>query len=170
MTSLINAKNERVIASLFTKYDRNGTGKMDVNELNCLLSDLGYNFDSDFTLYCVGAIDTDGSGEITCKEFLAWWLQPEKMKFFSLYEKSPEWFTYSITLFQYYDTNKERSLDMTEFQKLHDDFSNSQYEALKNIVQKDGNKSAKEVISKIDSDNTKHISLYEFMDWIEDNL
>jgi Ca2+-binding EF-hand superfamily protein len=165
MTSVTNATNPRVISSVFKKYDKDNTGKIDTQELKGLLSDLGFEIDETTRSYVFGAIDADGSGFVTLEEFTEWWCAPEKTQFISFYETSPEWATYSVATFQKYDVNGGKYLQSEEFKKLYNDFKSSEFDGLRYIVNKEGNKTAEQIYKKIDRDHTG-INLYEFLEWI----
>ncbi|XP_022782195.1 calcineurin subunit B-like [Stylophora pistillata] len=57
----------------FKKYDKDGNGTIDKDELKLLLKAVNYRHDSDAALR---ALDTTGDGKISFPEFLAWlnWL------------------------------------------------------------------------------------------------
>lgn len=57
----------------FKKYDKDGNGTIDKDELKLLLKAVNYRHDSDAALR---ALDTSGDGKISFPEFLAWlnWL------------------------------------------------------------------------------------------------
>lgn len=67
-------KQQEVIATnTFQKYDADGSGSIDLNELKQLLHDLGSDLSEKELDEAVMELDTDGNGTLDMNEFVNWW-------------------------------------------------------------------------------------------------
>lgn len=61
------------IREIYSHYDDNGNGVIEVGELAALLDALGAELTSGQLDAAMKSLDTDGSGKIEFDEFVAWW-------------------------------------------------------------------------------------------------
>ena len=61
------------VRRIFSKYDTDRSGAIDVAELGMLLADLGEKFDEKELDALMDELDSDGSREVEYEEFLRWW-------------------------------------------------------------------------------------------------
>eukprot|EP01080_Neovahlkampfia_damariscottae_P006942 gene6942-11105_t len=162
----MDSNNKVYVHSLFKKYDNDGSNQISTKEISTLFNDLGFELETDSKNYLISSIDQDNTGIVSFDEFYAWWSDKNKYKLVELAESSPDLCGYAITLFQYYDQDKSKNISHSEFKQMFNDFKNSQYDILKKVVEKDGNKNVEDVIKKIDSDNSGNINIFEFVSWL----
>ena len=64
------------LQELFRKYDANGDGVLDMEEVAAMIDDIGYDVDHNYiagTVEIFGQFDADGNGMISLDEFAALW-------------------------------------------------------------------------------------------------
>ena len=64
------------LEELFRKYDANGDGVLDMEEVAAMIDDIGYDVDHNYiagTVEIFGQFDADGNGMISLDEFAALW-------------------------------------------------------------------------------------------------
>ncbi|KAK3097326.1 hypothetical protein FSP39_008677 [Pinctada imbricata] len=145
-----NAPNV-VLKSLYLKYDKDGIGKLNKNELTTLFKDdLGMT-DSQSEAYSL-LLDKDGDANVSFEEFVAWLKSGEKFKNMedqSRYYKLQK----AVSLFKKYDTDGSQTLDNEEFKKL--------------FVEIGGKPSKLEAaVAELDRDGNGRISFQEFLRWL----
>ena len=137
--------------SLFSKYDTDRNGKLDVGEMSALLkNDLGMSGDA-VEIY-IYMLDTDGDSYISLDEFLVWVKSKEGFKCVNDPTKN-YYIQRAIDMFKYYDTDYGHSLDMQEFEKLFVDLGGQM-------------EKCKEAFDMIDIDGNGCISFPEFLRWL----
>ncbi len=62
----------------FRKFDEDGSGAIDVGELQALLAELGAEFTPLEVAEVMRLVDTDNSGVISEQEFVDWWTGAER--------------------------------------------------------------------------------------------
>jgi hypothetical protein len=60
------------VARKFNEADTNGDGKLDINEIKCLCSSLGYNLSRFELESAFFVLDRDGGGDVSLEEFQYW--------------------------------------------------------------------------------------------------
>jgi calmodulin len=69
------AKQQEAIArNTFKKFDKDGSGNLDVDELRALVVSLGARFTDQEMDEAMRELDADGSGEVDEQEFVSWWV------------------------------------------------------------------------------------------------
>ncbi|KAF0983870.1 hypothetical protein FDP41_007785 [Naegleria fowleri] len=115
----ISEKEKAIIEELFRKYDLDNDDKMDLNELDRLLSDMGFNFSKEETEAIHLFLDKDGSNALCFKEFYECWealaskngiLRPEKLTLLVSAAK----------MFKSFDHDNDSSLSADEFKHFYD--------------------------------------------------
>jgi hypothetical protein len=69
------AKQQEAIArNTFKKFDKDGSGFLDLEELRALIDSLGAKFTDKEMSDALKELDSDGSGQIEESEFISWWV------------------------------------------------------------------------------------------------
>lgn len=69
------AKQQEAIArNTFKKFDKDGSGYLDLEELRALIDSLGAKFTDKEMADALKELDSDGSGQIEESEFISWWV------------------------------------------------------------------------------------------------
>ena len=147
-------KNAPAIAirSLFDKYDINGNGKLEQQEMRTLLEgDLGLDREQS-CLYFV-LLDKNGDHDISFEEFNDWLRSEEhfevlnnKAKFCSLSK--------AFNYFKRFDTDDSDTLDRAQFERMMKFFG---YETI----------NMDKAFAKMDKDENGKVSFWEFMLWLK---
>eukprot|EP00794_Sanderia_malayensis_P020346 gene20346-22349_t len=140
-----------VLKSLFSKYDKDGNGQLNGNELRGLfVHDLGLSQDQADAYSML--LDKDGSGTISFEEFHAWLQSGERFK--NVTDKSRyHRLKKAIEMFKEYDKDGSGALDAKEFEKLF-----LTYGGQKGKVA--------EGLKELDKDGNGLISLPELLRWL----
>jgi len=69
----VHKLEQKVIKEVFQMYDTDGTGAIDLQELNNMLRDLGAALQEEELQSVMQALDVNGNGRCNFEEFLAWW-------------------------------------------------------------------------------------------------
>ena len=65
--------SDEEIAAAFARYDRGGSGVMQVSDLADIMSDLQMRLDSEQLMQAAQQLEGQGTGQISFGEFLVWW-------------------------------------------------------------------------------------------------
>ena len=105
-----------VLKSLFTKYDKDGSGQLSRLELQGLfVDDLGLSKEQAESYAYL--LDKDGNGQVSFEEFNSWLHSGEKFK--NVNDKSRyQRLKKAVELFKTYDKDESGALDKEEFEKL----------------------------------------------------
>ncbi|XP_065068411.1 calmodulin-like protein 3 [Rhopilema esculentum] len=105
-----------VLKSLFTKYDKDGSGQLNRLELQGLfVDDLGLSKEQAESYAYL--LDKDGNGKVSFEEFNSWLHSGEKFK--NVNDKSRyQRLKKAVELFKSYDKDGSGALDKDEFEKL----------------------------------------------------
>ena len=105
-----------VLKSLFTKYDKDGSGQLNREELKGLfVDDLGLSKDQAESYAYL--LDKDGNGKVSFDEFNQWLQSGERFK--NVNDKSRYYrLKKAVELFKSYDKDGSGALDRGEFEKL----------------------------------------------------
>lgn len=141
---------------LFDKFDKDGSGSIDVTEFGALCYDRGYFLSDSELQLAVKIVDKDGSGEIQFAEFEKWWKSNDRFGTLQMDEKQQEKLQQCIAFFQYYDADKSGNLDKKEFEALHKQLMDSGYQL----------KDCASAISEIDKSGDGEVNFNEFLAWM----
>ena len=142
---------DMVLKSLFYKYDKDGSGDLNHEELEKLfIDDLGLTAEQAKTYSLL--LDADGSNTVCFDEFKKWLRSGEQFKLISNAEKSRyNRLQKAIEVFQRYDVDGNQSLEREEFKKMYCDFGGNM-------------RKVDRVIARLDKDGNGQISFPEFYD------
>ena len=140
-----------VLKSLFLKYDKDGSGKLNHQELSALFrDDLGLTREQADAYSLL--LDRDGSSNVSFEEFKSWLNSGEKLQ--NINDKSRyHRLRQAVDLFRKYDTDDSQALDRNEFSKLFIDLG----EKKQNL---------EGALKELDRDGNERISFQEFLKWL----
>ena len=117
-----------VLKSLFTKYDKDGSGQLNREELKGLfMVDLGLSKEQAESYAYL--LDKDGNGKVSFDEFHKWLQSGERFK--NINDKSRyHRLKKAVELFKSYDKDESGSLDRDEFEKLFLTFGGNVFQSL----------------------------------------
>lgn len=143
---------EIALRSLFNKYDTDGNGYLDKDELYTLLEDdLGLTQEQCELYHHL--LDKNGDGLVSYEEFSVWFHSGENFK--AITDKTRYYYLHTaIVMFKKYDEDNNLAIDEKEFHKLYIDLGQ-----LMNLEEH-------EAMSQIDVDRNGRISFQEFLKWL----
>ena len=140
-----------VLKSLFSKYDTDGSGQLNKNELKVLFQeDFGFTKEQ-CEVYSL-LLDKDGNGQVSFDEFVAWLKSGENFKNVnskSRYHRLKQ----AVDMFKKFDVDNNQSLDREEFKRL---FRSVNGEPSKLDA----------ALLELDRDGNNVISFQEFLRWL----
>lgn len=140
-----------VIRSLFNKYDKDGSGRLNYGEINDLLqNDLGFSKEQ-AKVYSM-LLDKDGDQTISFEEFLDWLHSGERFKVIqdkSRFHKLCK----AVELFKTYDADNSNNLSKDEFKHLLDSLG---YQGV----------DVERFFEYLDEHKNGKISFWELMKWL----
>ncbi|KAG2393524.1 hypothetical protein C9374_007055 [Naegleria lovaniensis] len=148
----ISEKEKAIIEELFRKYDLDNDDKMDLSELDNLLSDMGFKFSKDETEAIHLFLDKDGSNSLCFKEFYECWealaskkgiLRPEKLALLVSAAK----------MFKSFDQDKDACLSSDEFRQFYN-ILNTKYNNLDSF---------EDTLKSLDKDGNQAVHFHEFV-------
>ena len=140
----------------FKKYDTDGDGSLDTDELHMAILDAGVPMSREDVEVAFRLVDTDGSGRIEFAEFERLWKSDGRFARLKRSEADMAVLRECIQFFRYYDTNGDRSLDRDEFARLHQRLVEGGYTKL----------SLDECLAALDSDKNGLITFSEYVAWM----
>ena len=140
-----------VIRSLFDKYDKDGTGRLNCSELDDLLQkDLGFAKE-EAKAYSM-LLDKDGDQSISFEEFLQWLRSGERFEAVNNQARFKN-LCKAVELFKTYDKDNNNNLSKDEFKELLDSLGYKGVDVERFFEYLDEHKNGK-------------ISFWEFMKWL----
>lgn len=143
-----------VIQSLFRKYDADGNGELQREEIMSLLRvDLGLETKKAEAI--LAAIDKDSDGSVSFEEFLQWFRNEEGMEMVNESQDCCNRYYYTrkaVDLFKKYDIDGNGNIDAVELKKLLDDI--------------DYKHSVQDALTTMDKDGDGTVSFPEFLKWL----
>ena len=148
-----------VLKSLFLKYDKDGNGQLNKEELSILFKDdLGFTKDQSEAYALL--LDKDGNGQVSFEEFNTWLKSGENFQ--NINDKSRyQLLKKAVDMFKKYDVDNSQALDREEFKKLFKDVGGKA-------------KNLNAALAELDQNDDNRISFQEFLKWLNwiplDNL
>ena len=117
----MNIHGERKALSeiVFGKWDTDGSGFIDAEELTEMVYDQGYFLTKEEVEAAVVLLDKNGSGKIEYAEFKEWWAKEDRFQFLQIGEEKLKVIQQLTEYFKYFDKDKTGSLDEKEFQEMY---------------------------------------------------
>merc|ERR1712129_200967 len=152
--------SDQILKSYFMKYDKSGDGDIGKKEFKDLLYDLGVHIEESQADLKFDIIDHEGSGQIDFEEFKKFFkpmLEGTSMgkmgEALETADKYPEWMTWLIENWRWYDQDRSGTISQEEFQALMKDFPWT----------------CGTSFSAVDKDGDGSVDFNEFMDWVWEN-
>lgn len=143
-----------VIQSLFRKYDQDGNGVLQKNEMMSLLrEDMG--LDAKKSENVLAAVDKDGDGNVTFEEFFQWLRDTKSIEMINESDEKANRYYYTrkaVEYFKKYDKDENGFIDGEELKLL-----------LKDINYKH---SVQVALENMDKDGDGTVSFPEFLKWL----
>ncbi|XP_078353672.1 uncharacterized protein LOC144638315 [Oculina patagonica] len=141
-----------VVRSLFEKYDTNGNGKLEEQEMQILLEeDLGLEREQAWLYFLL--VDKNGDHDISFEEFNDWLRSEEHFEVLNDKEKF-ESLAKAFDYFKSFDTDDSDTLDREQFERMMKFFGHETVDMDK-------------AFAKMDKDENGKVSFWEFMVWLQ---
>jgi len=151
--NLADADNEKIVKSIFMKYDADSSGDVDVTELQALCYDLGYYMKKSEVEIAIKFLDKNNDGAVDFGEFFAWWKNNDKFR--HLEPEKMLRMTHAVAMFRKYDVDGDGTIDVSEYAKLCEDMGHKQ-----------NARQLEEGLAKLDANKDGVINFDEFCDWL----
>jgi Ca2+-binding EF-hand superfamily protein len=122
-----NGEMKSMAKIIFDKYDMAGDGWIARSEFHQLVESLGHHMDQETEEAAWTAVESDGSGKLTYKEFAAWWTTDDRWSHLQLSEEEIANLTQVHTYFKYYDEENNGELNRAEFLNVYNYMKDSGY-------------------------------------------
>ncbi|KAI9011297.1 hypothetical protein BC832DRAFT_550293 [Gaertneriomyces semiglobifer] len=143
---------------VFDKYDVDKSGEIRTAEFRNMCHQLGYHLSDEELNLAVKKLDVNGDGRISYDEFINWWRQSDRFKHLQLSEAQQARLQQAVAYFDYFDTNKNGTINKSEFTSMFEDL-------VKNgLVQ--ANASHDQVWGELDTSSDGDVSFNEFTEWL----
>ena len=140
---------------IFDKYDKDGTGTINVKDFQSLCYDLGYFLKQEEVQVAVSMIDQNGDGQINVKEFSHFWGNDSRFDKLRLSDKELEWMYAAVRYFRFFDKDSNGLMDKLEFAKVHADLAKN----------KQTSRTFDQVWGDIDTNGDNQITFNEYVQW-----
>jgi len=152
----------------FDRLDRDGSGTIDIVELQALCKSLGRHLSRAELALAAQVLDCNGDGTIEYDEFLRWWRQGRQLGRLgsvgwkelgpdSLSDDASARLQQAIRYFEFFDMDESGSLSCDEFSKLHADLTKHGFTNL----------SLAECLVTLDTSGDGLVAFNEYCDWLE---
>ena len=145
MTSVVNAKDDRVIKSIFMCYDKDNDNYLVFDEFKALCSNLGfdlYDFQFDY-------IDSDETHKISYDEFKIWWLNDNKFEILSDKNIDNMYYAHDI------------------YKKAIEEYGVLNYNNFNEMIKKYyDSEITKNDFEELNKNKNSHLEYNEFLDWL----
>lgn len=140
----------------FRKYDVNGDGKLDKEELRMACLDHGVPVSEEELDMSWELLDADGSGGIEYEEFKKLWETDGRWQKLRRSESDMAVLRQCAAFFAHFDKDGNRTLDRDEFAQLHATLTEAGYTRL----------GLKECLDELDTNGDNVITLGEYVGWM----
>jgi Ca2+-binding EF-hand superfamily protein len=166
MASTTYATDRTTIHSLFYKYDRDGSGDIDSNELVNLLSDLGVTLKDENELSgLLMLVDRDGNGTISFEEFFFWWNKMVTLHSFVRMEANLAMIGYIGYLFRNAQCTSNGTLTTEKFAQVYQQLYDTYHVSWSQVYNRQMF-TTEQAIKELDKDGDGHIAFYELIFWL----
>jgi len=141
---------------IFSKYDHNGDGSVDVAELRAICMEMGALLSEEELRMAVHVLDTDGNGKIEFEEFKRWWSTSDRFARLRHNEAELAFLNGAFASFLSFDRDMDGTVNKAEFFSLHKVLHDSGYRT----------RDVEEDWKFMDRDNSGTISFSEYVDWL----
>jgi len=141
---------------VFTKYDKDMSGAISVDEFKEMVMDMGHHLSDAELQVAVTQIGKDGSGNISFANFEKWWKNSDRFEKLHLSDAEHEALLQAVNYFRYFDKDGSGSLDRKEFPSLYADLVKNNFTKL----------SLEKCLGDLDKNHDGLISFNEYVDWL----
>ena len=145
-----------VIKSIFSKYDKDGSGRLEKKEVLAMMGDLG--LDEKQAELCFMMLDKDGNNNVSEKELMDWLRAGEGYKVVD----DPNRYSFLRRVadaFKRYDKDGSGVIDKNEFRALLAAVGKDWRSCDDSVIEK--------ALSVVDKDGSGTVSFTEFLDWMD---
>ena len=145
-----------VIKSIFSKYDKDGIGRLEKTEVLAMMGDLG--LDEKQAELCFMMLDKDGNNNVTEKELMDWLRSGEGYKVVD----DPNRYSFLRRVadaFKKYDKDGSGVIDKDEFRALLASCGKDWRSCDDSVIEK--------ALDVVDKDGSGTVSFTEFLDWMD---
>eukprot|EP01130_Rhizamoeba_saxonica_P007062 TRINITY_DN282_c0_g1_i1.p1 TRINITY_DN282_c0_g1~~TRINITY_DN282_c0_g1_i1.p1 ORF type:complete len:166 (+),score=40.73 TRINITY_DN282_c0_g1_i1:244-741(+) len=146
---------EMVIRSHFQKYDKNGNGTLELEEVREISYDLGYYLSDDEIRLLMASVDKQGDGHISFEEFCKAWKKTGKEQYMNHIESDAG--RQAIQYYRYFDADNTGTLSISEFNGLWNDLKRY------NLVPQDT--TAETALETLDNDDDGCVRFNEYVEY-----
>jgi len=148
--------NETSCERVFSKYDHNHDGSVEIAELRAICMEMGALLSEEELRMAIHILDQDGNGKIEFEEFRRWWSTSDRFARLRHNEAELAFLHGAFASFLSFDRNMDGTVNKQEFTCLHKVLHDSGYRT--RDVEDDWN--------FMDKDNSGAISFSEYVDWL----
>eukprot|EP00033_Pygsuia_biforma_P001434 GCRY01001618.1.p1 GENE.GCRY01001618.1~~GCRY01001618.1.p1 ORF type:complete len:171 (-),score=42.15 GCRY01001618.1:397-909(-) len=141
---------------IFKKYDKDGSGSIDVKEFKAMVMDMGYHLSDEEYSVAVLQLDSDGNGSIDLNEFKKFWAIDDRFEKLRKSDEELEFIVDAAAFFVEFDEDRSGVLELNEAEKMH-----------KRLVEEGKTtKPFNKFKEDLDVDNSGTISFNEYINWL----
>ncbi|KAG4089771.1 EF-hand [Neocallimastix lanati (nom. inval.)] len=142
---------------MFDSYDSDGSGGISISEFRSLAYDLGHYLTDEELDIAIKTLDSKGNGNISYKDFKAWWSNPNRWAKLQLTDENVKVLSTISKEFQKFDKDKSGSIERSEFKKFYKAIHRNH-----NISTAD----EKTMFEQLDSNGDNQVSFNEFIEYL----
>mgnify|MGYP000865301267 FL=1 len=156
MVSVMGGPPKTVARITFDKYDSDGDGSLNKEELHNYCYNMGHCMDGETFEAAFLILDANGTGVVSYENFLDWWKKDDRWAHLQLTCEQLTALSQVHEYFRYFDTECEGYLDHTKFSACYEYMVQSGY-ALKEFASS---------LSEIDTNNDGVVNYNELVHWM----
>jgi len=141
---------------VFSKYDHDHDGSVDVSELRAICMEMGALLTEEELRIAIHILDTDGNGKIEFEEFKRWWSTSDRFERLRHNEAELAFLNGAFASFLSFDRDMDGTVSKDEFYQLHQVLHDSGYRT----------RSVEDDWKFMDKDNSGFVSFSEYVDWL----
>jgi len=141
---------------IFSKYDHNHDGSVDVAELRAICMEMGVFLSEEELRIAIHIMDTDGNGKIEFEEFKRWWSTSDRFDRLRHNDQELAFLNGAFASFLSFDRDMDGTVSKEEFVALHKVLHDCGYRT----------RNFEDDWAFMDLDRSGYISFNEYVDWL----